>query len=341
MSEDIRVDLQNIDKKFYTHHFFSIDPAKQKRRLYHSREVHAVNDVSFKIAPGEIFGLLGPNGAGKTTTVKILCGLVRPNGGIVYIEGRDVEKHRFKVLRHLGVVLEGTRTVIWPLTPLENLAYFGTLKGVPRKLIKERSHKLLDYIGLGEKKDIQVRKLSRGQKQKLAICIALIAEPSVLLLDEPTTGLDVQSSRGIKDTLRQMARDQNKSVLVTTHDMHVAQELCDRIGIIDNGKLVDCRPTSELIDLFSDHTYAFELDRIPENGDIASIPGVIDVQYETAEQPKCIVRVSPDPNERSAALYAVIAELHKDGTMLQAIHQRQATLENVFLKLTTSTLEKK
>lgn len=342
MSNDLRVELSGIDKRFYTQHFFSIDPAKEKRRLYHSREVHAVNDVGFGIAPGEIFGLLGPNGAGKTTTVKILSGLIRPNSGTVVIEGKDVEKHRFEVLKQIGVVLEGTRTVIWPLTPLENLAYFGTLKAVPRKVLRERSHELLEFIGLSEKKDIQVRKLSRGQKQKLAICIALVADPSVILLDEPTTGLDVQSSRGIKDKLREMAREQGKSVLVTTHDMHVAQELCDRIGIIDQGKLVQCRTTDELVNLFSDQTYAMRLDRLPANGDIASIPGVIEVRTEDEEEgPTCIVRIEPEPEIRSAALYSVVESLKREGLQLRAINQQQATLENVFLQITSSTMEKK
>lgn len=339
MSEAFRVRLEAIDKSFHTHHFFSRRPGETKRRIYHRRTVHAVNHVDFGIRPGEIFGLLGPNGAGKTTTVKMLSGLIKPSGGVVYVEGMDVEKQRKEVLRNLGVVLEGTRTVIWPLTPLENLAYFGTLKGVKRKELKIRSRELLQFIGLGDKMDIQVRKLSRGQKQKLAICIALVADPSVLLLDEPTTGLDVQSSRGIKDKLREMAREFGKSVLVTTHDMHVAQELCDRIGIIDQGKLVACKETRELLGLFSDQTYVFQIDRLPEDGIVERVPGVLSVEaVESEDGPALVVGIEPEPAVRSAALYKVTEELKRAGLTLRGIQQRQATLENVFLRLTTSTI---
>jgi len=344
MTEEYRVELTDVDKCFHTHHFFSRRPEDQRRKIYHSRAVHAVDNVSFGVQPGEIFGLLGPNGAGKTTTVKMISGLVRPDSGRVIIEGLDVNRKRSKVLRKIGVVLEGTRTVIWPLTPLENLSYFGTLKGVPRKILKARSRELLDFIGLGEKMDVQVRKMSRGQKQKLAICIALVADPTVLLLDEPTTGLDVQSSRGIKDKLREMAREFGKTVVVTTHDMHVAQELCDRIGIIDNGKLIECKPMEELINVFSDHTYEFRVDRLPVNGNFAEIPGVIEARAESTSTdgtPAMVVRVAPEEDVRSAALYAVIDALKREGLALRAIQQRQVTLETVFLRLTKGSMEKR
>jgi ABC-2 type transport system ATP-binding protein len=253
----------------------------------------------------------------------------------VYVDGLDVERKRLRILKKVGVVLEGTRTSIWPLTPLENLRYFGNLKNVKGRVLKGRAVELLTFIGLKDKMNIQVRRLSRGEKQKLAICIALIADPPVILLDEPTTGLDVQSSRNIKDKVLAMTHEQGKCVLVTTHDMHVAQEICDRIGIIDRGKLVACKSTEELLELFSDQVYEFRLDRPPENGVLAGVPGVRSVQTRVEEEgPVVLITVEAEPAARSEALYGTVQRLREHGCQLRSISQVQQTLENVFLRLT-------
>lgn len=329
------IELASVDKVFHTRLFFKRNDDSGARRVYEKRTVHAVDQVTFGIKRGEIFGLLGPNGAGKTTTVKMICGLVRPTAGAVYVDGLHVERRRLKTLRKVGVVLEGTRTCIWPLTPLENLSYFGNLKNVRGPSLKRRSRELIEFIGLKEKMHVQVRRLSRGEKQKLAICIALVADPSVILLDEPTTGLDVQSRRAIKDKIVEMARSEGKCILVTTHDMNVAQELCDRIGIIDKGTLVTCKPTEELLELFSDQTYEFRLDRLPALEFIRRIPGVLDVELlEQEDGPLCVVRVEPEAATRSEAIYKAIEEFRGHGLRLRSITQRQQSLENVFLRLT-------
>ena len=333
MDSIIRVD--HVHKTFYTHHFFSKGETTGARCFHEKRRVHAVKDVEFGIQRGEIFGLLGPNGAGKTTLVKMLSGLVRPTSGHVYVDGLDVDRQRLKVLRKIGVVLEGTRTSIWPLTPLENLAYFGNLKDVSGKVLKKRSHELLDFIGLSDKKDVQVRRLSRGQKQKLAICIALIADPDVILLDEPTTGLDVQSARSIKDRIIEMTRERNKTALVTTHDMGVAQELCDRIGIIKNGALAACKPTDELLDLFSEQVYELRLDRMPPAGTLDRIEGVLDMSFEEqGGEVLCVAAIEHDYALRSKALYALVTRLRDSGVQLRSVSLRQQSLENVFLRVT-------
>lgn len=339
MSNSPLVDLNSVQKTFSTRHFLHVDEETRKRRWYRRRDVTAATNISFNIQPGEIFGLLGPNGAGKTTTVKMISGLVKPDSGTVTVDGLEVERHRKKVLEKVGVVLEGTRTSIWPLTPLENLYYYGNLKNVRGNILTQRAHDLLDFIGLQEKKNVQVRHLSRGQKQKLAICIALIADPKVLLLDEPTTGLDVQSSRAIKDRMIEMTRTQGKSVLVTTHDMHVAQELCDRIGIIDKGALVTCKPTDELLAFFSEQTFLFKIDRkLPEDA-LAQIDGVLNWRVEDEDDgPTLIAETVDEPAVRSQALYQIMERLRAQGVVLRGISQRQTTLESVFLRLTTSTI---
>ena len=339
MSNDYLVELENIEKTFVLRHFFKLDEETRKRTFYKRTEVRAARDISFGVKRGEIFGLLGPNGAGKTTSVKMMSGLVKPDKGIVRVDGLDVERHRRKILRKVGVVLEGTRTTIWPLTPLENLAYYGNLKNVRGSVLQERAHQLLDFIGLREKKNVQVRYLSRGQKQKLAICVALIADPQIILLDEPTTGLDVQSSRGIKDKILEMTRTQGKSVLVTTHDMHVAQELCDRIGIIDQGRLVTCKPTTELLDVFSDQVIAFRVDRAVPEGLVDEVPGVVSSASEVGDSgTEFVVRFAADAHQRSAAFYAVVERLRGACVEIHGVQQRQQNLESVFLQLTTSTI---
>ncbi len=339
MSSEYIVALDNVQKTFRMRHFMQLDEESRKRVLYRRSETNAAQGISFGIKQGEIFGLLGPNGAGKTTTVKMISGLVKPDSGTVHVAGMEVEKNRKKILRQVGVVLEGTRTTIWPLTPLENLTYYGNLKNVRGKVLQDRSHELLDFIGLQEKKNIQVRYLSRGQKQKLAICIALIADPTVILLDEPTTGLDVQSSRGIKDKLIEMTRAFGKSVLVTTHDMHVAQELCDRIGIIDKGQLIRCQSTEDLLDKFSDQLFVLRVSREVTAEELASLPGVAHVMTTTAEDgPTLEVRLPADLELRSQSLYALLRYLESQGILLSSINERQQNLESIFLELTSSSI---
>lgn len=338
---DCAVKLQDVDKIFSTRHFFHRENDEGRRRFTLKKTVHAVDHVSFEVRRGEVFGLLGPNGAGKTTTVKMISGLVRPDSGEVLVDGLDVDRKRLKVLRRIGVVLEGTRTCIWPLTPLENLAYFGNLRDVTGKVLRQRSHELLDFLGLKEKKYVQVRRLSRGQKQKLAICIALITDPPVILLDEPTTGLDVQSSRSIKDKIIEMTREQGKCALVTTHDMSVAQELCDRIGIIHNGKLIACKPTTDLLNVFSEHVLEFRANSMPAPGLFDGIPGILAAEplqdYENG--PAFVLRMSAEDSERSEAFYEAVARLRGAGIMVTSVSRKAQTLENVFLQLTSSSPE--
>lgn len=332
---DTLVELRHVNKTFTTRHMLPVDEETRKRRLFKTGRVTAADDICFGIRRGEIFGLLGPNGAGKTTTVKMISGLVRPDSGQALVDGLDSDKQRRQVLRKVGVVLEGTRTSLWPLTPLENLVYYGMLKDMHGSELRQRAHDLLDFIGLKDKKNVQVRRLSRGQKQKLAICIALIADPQVLLLDEPTTGLDVQSSRAIKDRIMEMTRSHGRSVLVTTHDMHVAQELCDRIGIINKGKLVACKPTEELLELFSEQEFVFKIDRTPDLAAFAAVPGVLHAEEEQhTDGPALTVRFASDEAERSQALYSVISRLEADGCLLRGVQHRQQNLESVFLQLT-------
>jgi len=195
----------------------------------------AVDRVSFHAAQGEVFGLLGPNGAGKSTTVRMLCGLLLPTTGVASISGHDVARHAVAARHCLGAVLGGERSLYWKLTGRENLLYFAALYGVaaPRR----RAADVLERMGLGDRADELVERYSTGMKQRLALARCLLAEPAVLLLDEPTAGLDPVSARLLRQEVRSLAAE-GRTVLLTTHYMEEADELCDRVAFIAGGRIV-------------------------------------------------------------------------------------------------------
>ncbi|OPY29602.1 MAG: Trehalose/maltose import ATP-binding protein MalK [Methanocella sp. PtaU1.Bin125] len=196
----------------------------------------AVDRVSFSVDAGEIFGFLGPNGAGKTTTLRMLTGIIRPDGGTASILGHDVVRDNLAAKQVRGVVPEMSNAYV-DLTAWKNLLLTGELYGIPKKLTEERSERLLRQFGLYEKKDRAVKGYSKGMKQRLIICMALVSQPPLLFLDEPTSGLDVESSRLIKDIVREVNKS-GTTVFLTTHNMEEASQLCDRVAIIDRGKIV-------------------------------------------------------------------------------------------------------
>ncbi len=216
----------------------------------------AVRDVSLRICAGEVLAFLGPNGAGKTTTIKMIGGLVRPDGGQVRINGLDPHRQSM-ALKRVGAVLEGNRNLYWRLTPLENIEYFGGLRQVPRKVARQRGEQLLEQFGLSDKRKTPVQKLSRGMQQKLAIAVALVHQPTLLLLDEPTLGLDVEASETVKTLVREIAAE-GCAILLTTHQLGVAEELSDRVAIIRQGQIIAEQSTHELIQQFSGSSYRID-----------------------------------------------------------------------------------
>jgi ABC-2 type transport system ATP-binding protein len=224
------VEVRELRKYFTTY----------KRKLFRKtdkKEFRAVDGVSFDIYKGEIFGLLGPNGAGKTTTIKMITGILRPTGGSVKVMELDVDKEPMEALRKLGTVLAGDRSVYWKLTARENLEYFGALYGLDSKEAKRRTAEILQRLELTEKADELVEKFSTGMKQKVALGKALMPNAPVVLLDEPTLGLDPQSALNLREIIMDIKKE-GRTVLLTTHYMEEADFLCDRIAIIDGGKII-------------------------------------------------------------------------------------------------------
>jgi ABC-2 type transport system ATP-binding protein len=205
----------------------------------------AVENLSLQVSKGELFGLLGPNGAGKTTIINIVCGLVKPTSGTAKIFGFDVQKETQRVKELIGVCIQ--ETAIYPyLTGIENLELFGKLYGINKKLIKERSNMLLTKMALTEDAKRVTAKYSGGMKRRLSLALAVIHDPQIAFLDEPTVALDPQSRHAVWDFIKDQ-KTKGKTIILTTHYMEEAEELCDRIGIIDHGKLIALGTPKELI----------------------------------------------------------------------------------------------
>lgn len=224
------VEVNNLKKVF-------VSKKKKLFRTIEKKEFKAVDGVSFEIAKGEIFGLLGPNGAGKTTTIKMITGLLRPTSGTVKVNGVDVDKKPMEALGHIGTVLAGDRSIYWKLTGRENLEYFAALYGCNRKEACKRAEEILQRLQFGDKADELVEKYSTGMKQKIALGKALIPKAPVVLLDEPTLGLDPQSALNLRGIILDIKKE-GRAVLLTTHYMEEADFLCDRVAIIDGGKII-------------------------------------------------------------------------------------------------------
>ncbi len=209
-------------------------------KIYRSRrkEVRAVDNISFDISKNEIVGILGPNGAGKTTTIKSILGLLIPDEGEIFISGRKVGTFDRWIYRNIAAVLEGNRNVYWRLTVRENLEFFAGLQGYKPSELKEKIDFLLQRFGLESRQNDQVRTLSRGMQQKVAVAVAFIRNTPILFLDEPTLGLDVESSLELRKTLRELASENLKTVLISSHDMKVVEEICERVIILKNGRII-------------------------------------------------------------------------------------------------------
>jgi ABC-2 type transport system ATP-binding protein len=291
----------------------------QKTYRQQRQVVKAVQGVSLTIQSGEVLAFLGPNGAGKTTTIKMIAGLIRPDHGKVRIAGQDPHQDQW-ALRRVGAVLEGNRNLYWRLTPLENLEYFGVLRGLSRQVAHCRGLELLEQFDLLNKRRYPVQTLSRGMQQKLAIAVALVHQPDLLLLDEPTLGLDVEASQHVKALVRSTAQA-GCAILLTTHQLNVAEELSDQVAIIQQGKIIAQESTRDLIRQFSGSAYQVEFEgqlHPAQSQAIAALKAVI--------QPGKIIYTGS-----SEGLYTVLDLLRP--LPLLRVNQDQADLTEVFLKL--------
>jgi len=287
------------------------------------RTIEAVQGVSFEIAAGGIFAFLGPNGAGKTTTIKMIAGLVEPTRGKVLVSGRDPHRDS-RVGRQIGAVLEGSRNIYWRLTPEENLEYFGALRGLSLRVARKRGLELLDRFGLADRRRMPVRALSRGMQQKVAIAVAVLHEPSLLLLDEPTLGLDVRASEEVKRLVRELAGE-GRAILLTTHHLTVAEEIADEVAVIQNGKLIVQGGMQDVLTSFSDSSY-----RITYQGSLQAAQVRDLARFQTEVRGDSLIYLGS-----ASGLYEVLQILYP--LEIDSVTRDRKSLTEVFLELTHET----
>ncbi|WP_324663250.1 ABC transporter ATP-binding protein [Haloarcula sediminis] len=291
--------------------------------------VTAVDGVTFEIERGSVVGLLGPNGTGKTTLIKSILGMVLPDEGTVHIGGVDARASPRAAYADVDAMLEGARNDYWRLTVRENLRYFATVSGVDPDSVAARHDRLLDRLGLTAKADVPVRDLSRGMKQKVSLASVLAGGAGVVFLDEPTLGLDVESSRTLQRELRRLVAEEGLTVILSSHDMDVVERVCDRVVIMADGRVVADDSVDAL--LGTDDSHRLELTSadfddalLGELGERAAVVGTERLDRGGRVE----VRADSD------GLYALMAALDDRGVALDDVRSVERDLESAFVALT-------
>jgi ABC-2 type transport system ATP-binding protein len=290
-------------------------------------EVTAVDQLNLEVNEGEIFGFLGPNGSGKTTTILMLMGLTTPTSGTGRVGGYDIIKNSRDVRRIAGCLPEAAG-YYEDLTAKENLDYFGQLADLPRVKREKRVNELLEFVGLGKWRDVKVEKFSRGMKQRLGIAQALIKDPKIIFLDEPTIGLDPQGTKEVRDLILRLNREQKLTVFLSSHLLHEVQRTCSRVGIIRQGKLIATDTIENLsrgIAKEEGYCVEFELDKVTRRliEEIKTVKGVTSVEEEGG---KLLVYMERD--NRADVSRAIT----KYGATILLMKPREYTLEEIFLR---------
>jgi ABC-2 type transport system ATP-binding protein len=290
-------------------------------------DIIAVNGIDLSIKEGELFSLLGPNGAGKTTTINMLCCLLRPSSGTATIMGHDIQKDPIAVKQVIDVSPQET-AVSEHLNAWENLSLMGGIHGFEKEEVKKRSEELLEMMGLTQRAKEQVRKYSGGMKRRLSIAMALVSDPRVLFLDEPTLGLDPQSRRSVWEHITELKG--NKTIVHTTHYLEEADALADRIAIIDEGKIVALGTSRELKDSISDMQVMVVR---AKNLTADAIEGLREKYPEVKE-----VEDGVEIKAKEISSYEIIDYLRPRGVVIESTSLKQITLDDVFLHLTGKEL---
>ena len=297
----------------------------------------AVDGIDLTVETGEIFGLLGPNGAGKTTTMKMLATLLIPTAGTIRVLGIDPTKDARAVRARLGAMLSGERSLYWKLTARENLEYYAALYHVPPKETKDRIDACLRAVKLLDRADDYVERYSTGMRQRLALARALLPDPPLVILDEPTVGLDPQAARDLRDRVRELQR-QGRTVLLTTHYMEEADQLCDRVAIIDHGQIVALdSPAALKRRIRAEDVVRLE---IGTSGDDAPLLGRLAASASIARSERRNGTLSVTAHCASAREFvpAAFDAVQHAGATLQHVEVVPVSLEDVFLSLTGRAL---
>lgn len=306
--------------------------AESLNKTYRDGKV-AVQNLTFHLERGDVLALLGPNGAGKTTTIKMILNLITPDTGHVEVFGHNmaIEQEMRKGLTRIGAVLEGARNSYWRLSVMDNLLYFGGLSGIPRDRLRKRCEEMLTFLGLQDVTHKEVGLLSRGMQQKVAVGLSLLHDPEILLLDEPTLGLDVQAAKTLEAKITELAQ-QGKAIILTTHVMSLAERLSSRILVMNKGKCVahgnkqellrrfNLRTTTEihLEDTLSRETQQTIYDMFPSVKIVAGEGDTARILWQEPEQHQVL------------QLLGVLDQHHQ---IITNVIRRESNLEEIFLSL--------
>ncbi|MCL6450045.1 MAG: ABC transporter ATP-binding protein [Acetobacteraceae bacterium] len=297
------------------------------------RQVTALDGVSLRVEPGEVLGVLGPAGSGKTCLVHVMLGLVAPHSGTVTIDGLDVARHPAQALRRVGAVLEGGQGLSGRLTVQENLTCSGYLKGLSGPQLSARISSLLDLLALAEHRHRPAASLSRGAHRRLALAAALVGDPQVLLLDDPTRGLDPQEALDLRRILGELSRDGGRSILICTRHMGTAAELCRKVSVMSRGRLLCCEDASALFRGFGCLPYRLVI-RTPSPRVMSRLAGGLETFYPGA-------RLNPDGQTATVIVeasspglvYSVLAFLGENDCQLLEVSSDGEDLEERYLEL--------
>ena len=303
------------------------------------RIIKAVDHVNIKVRRGEFFGLLGPNGAGKTTFIKMLCTIILPTKGTAKVNGYDIIREPMKVRSCLGWFHgeTGGRSLYWRLSAEDNLRFYAYLQNVPKDIAERRIEALLEFFGLTKDKKKLVKDYSTGMKVRVMLARALLHNPPILFMDEPTIGLDTISAVETRRLLKALNTELGKTIIFTSHNMFEVEQLCERIVMMKDGRVIADAPPSVLREMLRD-VRAVEVE-IRENGDLSraiqalsSLSIVRRVVEVKSESLSAIVRLQVD--DEYEAIPAIAGRLHNLGIKVSAIRRSEPTLEDIFVKLT-------
>lgn len=293
-------------------------------------EIIAVNGLTLDIPEGTIFGLLGPNGAGKSTTTRLLCTLLKPSRGTAIVAGHDIIQEPVAVREITGVLPEESNHTLYPsMSAYDNLVYFARLYEVPKQEIEGRVQELLEFMDLWDRKDDKAGELSTGNRQRVALCRALLHRPSILLLDEPTSALDPIASKRVRELILNLSQEYKQTVFINSHNLPEVQRMCDRIAIIDEGKILMYGKTEEL----RSKLRAQQKYRLLVLGDISTAHEIVKLQKyvkSSEAQVDTILVEIENPMHNNVQLLRVLIE---GGVNVIEFTEEEATLEDLYLEV--------
>ncbi len=313
---------------------------KGEKQAGKGRHVTAVDHVDLTIEPGELFGLLGPNGAGKTTLIKMLCTIILPSEGTAKVNGYDILREPEKVRSSFGWFHgeTGGRSLYWRLSAEDNLRFYAYLQNVPKAVAEKRIDALLEFFDLSEERRKLVKDYSTGMKVRVMLARALLHNPPLLFMDEPTIGLDTLSAVETRHLLHALSAELRKTIIFTSHNMYEVEQLCKRVAIMRRGRIIIDASPAVLRDMIRD-VRAIEVEVKGNNHPaklgplLMAVPGVKQMIEQREKADTVVIRLQVD--DEYDAIPRLTERLHADGVKVSGIHQVEPTLEDIFVRLTS------